>query len=439
MVQDIIKQLPIKLMKNVPIEEKNGYLYQMAEQYEKKLYNVEMYEKKWMYLRRTYKEIYIYGIQWVGMGETFVRLYRLVWDMQKKVSDDKLRVVLPLFFSNYSGKTIFNIRIFDVFSKYLYFINDENIELWKHIFKYHKDDINTSQFNKYYARSGECVLLDSTMPVIDFPEKVVEEAQRKMDQMGIKGEYVCLHARDNNVKEKDFSAERARQTSARECDINTFQKASVYLQKKGLQSVRMGKYEKQQCVIPGILDYANNYQDDLMDFYLTAHCKFIIGCDSGLTNIVTYWRVPFLMTNQVMMSHGYEGEVYIKESMYIPKKIWSEKEKRYLSLRERFYIEGKYDISEHCIEDLELGIVIEDNTEEEIYLAAVEMYERLNGTWPESEEEKDAMFRYWKIFDEWKSSHATIPIRRRMGLKGYSMCPIRISWNFLKNNMYLLE
>lgn len=438
LIQNVSKWASKKVMSNGKSKIKDNSLYQMAEEYEKKLHNTEMYEKKWIQLRRMYKEIDIYGIQWVSIGETFIRLYRLVWDMQKEGADEKLRVVLPLFFSDYSSNTIFNVRIFDVFGKYLYFINDENIKLWKYIFKYHKDEINTSQFNKYYARSGECVLLNSTMPVIDFPDKVVEEAQKKMDHMGIKGEYVCLHARDNNVKEKDFSAERARQTSTRECDINTFQKASVFLQKKGLQSVRMGKYEKQQCVIPGIIDYANKYQDDLMDFYLVSRCKFVIGCDSGLTNIATYWRVPFLMTNQVMMAHGYEGEAYIKESMYIPKKIWSEEEKRYLNLRERFYIDGKYDTSEHSIEDLKLGIIIEDNTEEEIYQAAAEMYARLNGTWTESEEEIEAMSRYWKIFSEWKSSHTTIPVRRRMGLKGYSMCPIRISWNFLKNNMYLL-
>lgn len=437
-MQSIHKGVRGKRIKDTLLEDKSNYLYQLAEQYEKKLNCIEMYEKKWLHLRQMYSEIDLYGIKWVSIGEAFVRLYRLIWDIQEEASENRLKVVLPIFFSDYNSQTLFNNRIFDVFSEYLYFVNEANIELWKYIFKYHKEDINTRQFNKYYARSGECVLLNSSMPVINFPRRELAEAQKKMNQMGITGEYICLHARDDNVKKKNFSIERARQTSARNCDINTFRKASVYLQGKGLQSIRMGKYEKQQCVIPGIIDYAGKYQDDLMDFYLVAHCKFIIGCDSGLTNIATYWRVPFLMTNQMMMSYGYEGEVYIQESMYMPKKLWSEKEKRYLNLRERFCIESKYDISEHSMEDLKLGITIEDNTEDEIYQAAVEMYERLNGTWVEGQEEKEAMSRYWEIFSEWKTSHRTVPARRRMGLKGYSMCPIKISWNFLKDNMYLL-
>lgn len=437
--KSIIKLFCEKLGKNLFQRREDDSLLHMLEQYEEKICNKEIYEKQWKCLRQQYQEIEIYIIEWVSLGETLNRLYQLMCDLQEEASGGKLKVVLPFFFSDYCAKSIFNYRVFDVFEKYLYIINNKNMEFWKYVFTYHRTDIKTSRLNRYCVGRCHSILVDSAMPFIGFSEEQIAEAHKKMKKMGIDGEYICIHARDGGVKKAAFSAERAWQTEARECDINSFQKAVLYFQEKGLQSVRLGKYERQRCTIPGIVDYANKYHDDLMDFYLVANCRFLIGCDSGLTDISTYWRVPHLLTNMVRISNGYEGVFYIKESMYIPKKIWSQEKQRYLNLVERFRIESKYDISERNLKGLNLGIQIEDNTEEEIYQAAMELYDRLNGTWVESEEEKEAFSIYWKILDRWKTQHSEIAVRRRIGERGYAMCPLRLSWNYLKNNMYLLE
>lgn len=427
-----------KILKKT-MDENEDYLFKQLERYEKKICNPQYYEKQWEVMQFRYKRIELYGIQCVSIGETFVRLYQLICDIQKNNDNSVLKVVLPVFSSDYCGAILYNARMFEIFRKYLCIIDDTNINLWKYIVKFHREKLSLNHFTRYYARVGQCTLLDDTMPVICFSESEGKEAREKMLKMGLQGEYICLHARDNGTKGKEFGEGRAERSSARNCDINSLKKASLYIREQNMHVVRMGKFEDQICNIPDILDYANKYQDDLLDFYLLANCKFMIGSDSGLTTVALYWRTPVLMINTLGIVYGYEGQVYTETTMYIPKKFYSEKKQRYLNLYEICDMENKCDWTENNVEYVKYGIAIQDNTEEEIYLAVKEMNDRLAGVWKESEEEKNARNKYWKIMNLWKEKHSYVLPRKKAHLRGYSMCPYNISWNFLKDNLYLLD
>ena len=59
-------------------------------------------------------------------------------------------------------------------------------------------------------------------------------------------------------------------------------------------------------------------------------------------------------------------------SIYVPKKIFNNKEKRYLKISECFNLNYDIHYEGKFIEDKNLKII--DNTEEEIFLSAQEMY-----------------------------------------------------------------
>ena len=78
-----------------------------------------------------------------------------------------------------------------------------------------------------------------------------------------------------------------------------------------------------------------------------------------------------------------------------------------------------------------MGIELIENTPEEITALAIEMDERLNGTWQTTEEDEELQHSFWEIFptdavnDQGRPMHGTI--RARIGA------------HFLRNNRDLLQ
>mgnify|MGYP001496879313 CR=1 FL=1 len=80
------------------------------------------------------------------------------------------------------------------------------------------------------------------------------------------------------------------------------------------------------------------------------------------------------------------------------KKYWLINEKRFLTIKEilssgvgRFHRTEEFKNS---------GIELIDNTKEEIIDANLEMTQRINGKWVESEEEKELQKLFWKQFEK---------------------------------------
>lgn len=405
--------------------------------YKDKIINDDYHEKKWNSLQYRYRKINLYGIQFDSVGESMQRLNRMLQDLkEKKLDGRELHVVLPTFSVGYKGG-IFNDNLLEIIGRYLYIIDESNFDFWMYALKNHIHEINLKSFNRYtisqpgfiYAKLGESQ--------INLSELQLLEAQKRAAEMGLSKDYICIHAREENEKYVNYGEEYAAETSVCNCDINSFRKACLYMQQKGIQSVRMGKYENKECLIPKVIDYANYYYDGLMDFYLLQNCKFMVASNSGLPILATFLGRPYVRVNTIGMISGLESTVFLKESMYIPQKFYSIKESRYLNMYEIL------DISDEChfyaSRFQERGIRLIKNTEEEIYDAVVEMNARLDCTWINSQEEIESMNRYWNIVDVWQKRHPYAKERKRYGMPGYSMNMNSICWSYLKNNLYLLE
>lgn len=393
------------------------------------------YEKFWRHLRKKYKEIILYGIEFVSIGETIPRLFNLIEDMYKE-NKKSLYVVLPTFFDYYSGG-IYNQRMFDLFGKKIHFIKDSNIDFWTFSIIFHINDINCRQFDKYASPRLGGIKVSLNKPLLPFSEKEIIEGENKLRNMGVNKEFICLHARESNVKRETFSKGDGYITRCRNCDINSFIDASRYFASINIQSVRLGKYEAKKCDEETVIDYSNLYYDEFMDFYLISRCKFMIGCDSGLSTICGYWGRPILLTNMVSICYGGENFPDTGYVMYIPKKIYSRKEKKYLNLYEML------DIMDECESNIfnyiKKGMVLEDNTREEILEAAIELNIRIDGLWIETEEELEHYNKYWEIMHKWNLEHKEVKQRKQGGFEGYTMFFGRLSYSYLKNNLYMLD
>lgn len=108
--------------------------------------------------------------------------------------------------------------------------------------------------------------------------------------------------------------------------------------------------------------------------------------------------------------------------MFILKKYWSTTENRYLTLGE--LLDG--DMRTMCTprELNPLGVTIHDNTPEEILEVTREMTARLDGTWVETEEDRDLQERFWAQY-----------AKRFNGIK-YAA---RIGSAYLRQNTFWLE
>lgn len=419
---------------------KKYFLYRKLAEYKKqlsdfnrfKISKISLYEKKWNSIKKRFQNVYVYGIEFVGIGETVPRLFMHLRNIKNR--NDEYSVVLPTFFENYVGG-IFNEKIFNIFGKYINFITKDNIDFWQYVFIVHSNMVRIIRFNQYKYREAKLVNVREGYTLIPFSKKWSAYAEKKLRTMGIKGEYICLHAREVTVKEKLFCNYPS--TTISDVNINSFKQAVEYMQNLGFQAIRMGKYENRECTIKDVIDYSNLFYDGLMDFYLTANCKFLIGCESGLTVIPAFWGRPILMTNVNAFCYGFESLAITEYDLYIPKKFYSVKKKRYLNLLEILDVSNKLDrYDERFVKE---GIEWIDNTEEEILNATIEMNEKLNHIWVETEEEIQCMEKYWNIINIWKNRHKTCFTRKCAGAKGYNMISIPICYSFLKDNMYLID
>ncbi len=391
------------------------------------------YERKWRRLVKKYNKVSIYGIQFVSIGETVPRYFMYLRN-HKKRDKNTYYIILPTFFPNYTGG-IFNKAVFRLFSPYMHFITKDNFDFWWYVIIIHSRHINIEDFDLYRSREARRFNVTLGQALLPFSSEVESYAKEKMTQMGVHGKYICLYARETATKAINF--QDYPDTAASASDINTYGQAYEYMKNLGYQGVRMGKYESKRCTIEGVIDYSNYFYDELMDFYLIANCKFMIGAAGGVAVIVPFWGRPLLLTNAVEFCYGCEALPKTEYDLYIPKKFYSKKEKRLLNLYEIFIVTNK--CGRHTVNYEKEGIEVIDNTADEILKATIEMNEKLDHTWIRTEEEERCMEKYWSIMNLWKRRHKTAIWQEIGGHEGYEMIFMPIAYSFLKEHMYLLD
>jgi putative glycosyltransferase (TIGR04372 family) len=212
------------------------------------------------------------------------------------------------------------------------------------------------------------------------PER--QECEAQLRRMGIPegAEFVCLHVRTSEYLREWFrdSAGGFSYHNYRDSDINDYTAAVRLLNECGIYVLRLGaasNLSELAYTSPLYIDYAREYRSEMMDVFLSLHCRFMISTGSGIDTIPWYYGIPLLIVNYHPIPFAMPDHPWF---MLITKKLFCKKLGRNLSLMEQVELGGGFYRSQH-IEARGLEII--DNTPEEILTVTKEMLDLLEGRW----------------------------------------------------------
>jgi len=287
---------------------------------------------------------------------------------------------------------------------------------------------NSIFYGKMPKHSSKYYEFSNTEPNLRFTKTEEGEGGKLLNKMGIDDNswFICFHSRDSVYLSdqwgKDYnSSKNWDYHDFRDCDVENYLEAAKYIASLGGFAVRVG-YDVAKKLPdldnPRIIDYASYYRTDFGDIYLPAKCKFFLGNTAGLYLIATIFHVPVAWANVASFDHA----PIRKGDLFIPKKVWSPEEKRFLTFRELLESGvANYFYSEQFVE---ARLEVVENTAEEILDLAKEMNEYLNGKFEYTQEDEELQKRSHSLFQPHHYSYGT---------------PARIGAKFLRQNKELLK
>lgn len=210
-------------------------------------------------------------------------------------------------------------------------------------------------------------------PLLNLSDSDAERGWDCLQKLGMPKNawFVSLHVREPGFHKNWNKVHPA----TRDADINTYLLAVKSITARGGWVIRMGDPTmKPLPKMDKLIDYAySEYKSDWMDIFLCASCKFLIGTSSGVSWIPPIFGVPCALTN--WMPIGLPPS--FPKNIFIPKLYFLESEKRYLTFWEIFSSPIIYsEFSKYYDSN---GLIVVDNTEEEINDVVVEMLNYLEG------------------------------------------------------------
>ena len=255
-------------------------------------------------------------------------------------------------------------------------------------------------------------------PQLSFTPKEEERGRKLLESIGIKpgAPFVAFYARDKAYLKKAQSHKKWSSHDYRDCSIHNFLPAAEYLASLGIYAIRMGYIVNDPIKTdnPYIIDYATNHRSDFGDIYISAKCKFFLGSNGGLCSLAWIFNVPVAYTN------GVEPAIR-KDDVFMPKKLYSNEKKRFLSFKEIAGFNTMHHWSGKNYE--KIGVRPVENTAEEILALTKEVNSRLDGAWTTSKEDEELQEQYRRLLPE--------------GHLFYGF-PSRIGAEFLRQNKELL-
>ena len=270
-------------------------------------------------------------------------------------------------------------------------------------------------------------LLEKTPVHLFFTKEEISQAKKDLLKMKIseQDKYILMINRGPRFlseglpegKNIDFSYH-----NYRDCSINDFIPMAEMLVSRGNTVIRVGHLvsDVMKNKNPKIIEYdSRGFRTELLDIYLPAKCRYIVGSDTGYLAVPGWnFRRPMVYVNFSQLEYI---EPWLSSWLFIFKKYWLKSEKRLMSVKEIFESGvGKF----HKTTDYKKsGIELINNTSEEITDVVDEMEKRLDGTWQPHDEDDELQKRFWAYF---KTSRLHGVIRSRIGSK------------FLRDNKTLL-
>ncbi len=240
-------------------------------------------------------------------------------------------------------------------------------------------------------------LLDRYPPHLKFTVEEEVRGEAGLLKIGIPSgtPFVCLIVRDSAYLDahqpKDWSYH-----NYRDSDIGNYVLVAETLAGRGYAVIRMGVKvcHPLESKHPLVIDYATNgMRSDFMDIYLGAKCAFCISTSTGFDAVPIIFRRPTVFVNLVPLG-------YFRASSLATIGIF----KHHISVKnnKKLYVKDIFDrgvgFSLQTADYAKNDILLVENTPEEIRDVAIEMAERLSGTWQECPDDVVLQTQFWETF-----------------------------------------
>ncbi len=340
------------------------------------------------------------------------------WLRSRCYQENKNRGIIIFF----CGRPLANRQILNMIKRKVFVIENTLLTEWVKILKKYYSFAPWIRLDNSGFNSWE--IWNSVGPQLNFTEEEEKKGREILKYIGIpEGDsFICFHARENLYLKKHINSSLPIDWSYqdyRDSSIENYISAVEYMASKGIWALRMGSAVSKPVVSNNyrIIDYANKFRSDFADVYLMSHCKFFIGDTSGIFMLASAFNVPFVQVNLVPLIFPARAPF----DLFIPKKYWHIRFKRFLTFREIFRMGADRWTRTEQFKKAEIELV--ENTPEEILGVVEEMNDRLDGVWvPEDEDE-----------------HLQAQFRRLFPLDNPAVgFPSRIGAKFLRENRELL-
>ena len=268
------------------------------------------------------------------------------------------------------------------------------------------------------------VLLHESSLHLAFTDREVCRGTEELQAMGVPADasFVCFHARSPAYLERTFPGRDWEYHDYRDAKSESYDQAMEVLTKLGLFVLRMGAVVDEDLGSddPRVVDYARGgHRSEFMDLFLCHKCLFFLGDSSGLADVPNILRRPVVRVNSIPLNIWLNFGEY---TLLIPKKLWSISEGRYLTFSEMVNSELRLFGTTQQYKDR--GIEVIQNSPEEIVAVTLEMFQRLNGMWEQSEEDDKRQELFWSLW----------PQKEMMNMRGN----VYMGTEFLRQNQSLL-
>ena len=235
--------------------------------------------------------------------------------------------------------------------------------------------------------------------------------------------YICFHNRDDAYLKKIGTD--GNDHGYRNYDFNDYTSSINFINSKNMKAVRIGRLTNSKFINQNnnFIDFTNSKSSDFTDVLLINNCEFLVASATGLSNIASILRKKIVLVNLIPFWTR-EMYQYTKGSIFLPKKIYCNTNKRLLKFSE---IESlNYNIHEKkFFKKRNLSVI--NNTQDEICSSIKEMLYNCKKNNFEMYEKSKLHDRFWDSIADKKASKII-----RFKLK------INISDAFLKKNKSLI-
>lgn len=331
-----------------------------------------------------------------------------------------------------------NAFLYNKISEKLEVITECNVGFWSHFID---EQMNYCRFNARYSHQQmmkyqQLDILhgrDFRKNFLSWTKQELVKGKAKLGEMGLQKPYVCFFARSQKYLDTIYKKNTLHPNDLiRNQPIENYKIMTERLGRRGIPSVRMGYLVDSKVDWDNVVDYANNFRSEFMDFYTIANSEMFVSSPSGIQHIALMYNIPNVVVDLTVFTAVNDISLWLdkdRDLMIFQKII--DPDGKYLTMQEIFSIEEE--IPNHYERMgffLKEGFKFEKNTPMEIWNVVEEMLERKDGIGGYSSLDVKLQNRYWELVEKFLS-------RRESRLTWYAQA--RVGRDFLRANQWILE